>query len=371
MDTRVPGIAFDEDGVCNFCHLQKTLEMEFPRGETGKQRFEAIVEKIKKDGRGKKYDCVVGVSGGTDSSYLLYKAKELGLRPLASLFDSTWNSAIATENIRKVTKALDVDLYTYVVDNKEMDDILLSFLKASIPWADSPTDMAITCANYMAAAKYGVKYVFVGNDFRTEGKQPIEWTYCDGRMVRAIHDRFGTRKMKTFPNLTLLRFARYSVLNRIKLIRPYYYLEYSKAAARKFLQDNLGWQYYGGHHHECIFTRFVAGYLIPEKFRADQRLVTFSALIRSGEMTREEAAEKMNELPYDQDCREKDIDFVSKRFGLTRKEFDDLMALPPKSYQDYPSYYPVFKGMKSLMKPIMKFALSWTPPMFYEMEMRE
>ena len=370
MDTRVPGITFDKDGVCNYCHLHKTLEDAFPLGETGGKIFTDIVAKVKEAGRGKRYDCVIGVSGGTDSSFLLCKAIELGLRPLASHFDSTWNSAIATENIRKMTKKLKIDLDTYVVDNKEMDDILLSFLKASIPWADSPTDMAITCANYMSAEKYGLKYVFVGNDFRTEGKQPIEWAYCDGRMVKAIHKRFGKKKMITFPNLALMDFARYSVLRGIKLIRPFNYIDYCKSDAKELLQKEFGWEYYGGHHHECIFTRFVAGYLIPTKFKVDQRLVSLSALVRSGEMTRDEAMEKMQHPPYDREEVEKDVEFVMKRFGLTRAEFDEIMAQPPKGYLDYPSYYQIFSKLKPAMKIIMKFALSWTPPMFYEMEMR-
>jgi N-acetyl sugar amidotransferase len=371
MDTRVPGITFDKEGVCNYCYLHKTLEEAFPLGETGQKIFSDIVAKVKEDGKKKRYDCVIGVSGGTDSSFLLYKAKELGLRPIASHFDSTWNSAIATENIRKLTKKLSIDLDTYVVDNKEMDDILLSFLKASIPWADSPTDMAITCANYMTAEKYGLKYVFVGNDFRTEGKQPIEWAYCDGKMVKAIHRRFGKKRMVTFPNLSLLKFVRYSILHGIKLIRPFNYIDYRKSDARELLQKNFGWEYYGGHHHECIFTRFVAGYLIPTKFKVDQRLVSLSALARSGEITRQEAIDIMQEPPYEKDDVEKDVEFVMKRFNLTRDEFENIMASPPKCYLDYPSYYQIFNKMKPVMKIAMKYALSWTPPMFYEMEMRD
>ncbi len=371
MDTSVPGIAFDKDGVCNYCALHDIFEKEYPLGEKGRQILNSLVIEIKRNGKGKKYDCIVGVSGGTDSSYLLYKAVELGLRPLAALLDNTWNSAIATENIRKVTRKLNVDLYTYVVDNKEMDDILLSFLKASIPWADSPTDMALQSALYKAADKYGLKYILVGNNFRTEGKQPIEWAYCDGKMVREIHKKFGRVKMKTFPNLYLSNFVYYSFIKHIKLLRPLNYIEYNKSQAKDMLTREFDWQYYGGHHHECIFTRFVAGYLIPEKFHVDQRLVSLSAQIRSGELRREEALEIMQSPPYEKSAVEKDVEFVIKRFGLTREDFDKIMALPPRGYQDYPSYYPLVKGLKPIAKVAMKLALSWTPPMFREMEMRE
>ena len=211
-DETISRIHFDDQGVCNYCRLIESLEEQYGTGtDRGKQIFEDIVDDIKKAGDGKKYDCAVGVSGGTDSSYMLYLAVQYGLRPLAVHYDNTWNSAISTENIRKITKALRVDLYTHVVDNKEMDDIFLSFFKASVPELDGPTDIALAEVLYRAADKYGIKYVLEGHSFRAEGVSPLGMAYVDGKYISSIHKAFGRLPMKTFPNMEFASFMKWTL----------------------------------------------------------------------------------------------------------------------------------------------------------------
>mgnify|MGYP003379492475 CR=1 FL=1 len=263
FDSTEGAISFDHEGVCNYCRLMEQLARDYATGTPeGERRFQEIVDKIKVDGKGKKYDCVVGVSGGTDSSYMLYIAKKYGLRPLAVHYDNTWNSAIATENIRKVTKALDVDLYTYVIDNKESDDIFKSFFLASVPELDGATDIALAEVLYRAAAKHGVRYVLEGHSFQAEGVNPLSSCYIDGKYIKSLHDRFGKRKMKSFPNMNLASFMKWVVAYRIQKIRPLWYLSYSKEEARALLEKEYGWQYYGGHHLENRMTALHHAYYL-------------------------------------------------------------------------------------------------------------
>jgi len=371
IDSDVPGTFFDEYGICNYCKLHDILTDEWPIGQKGQEILDGLVEKMNTHGRGKRYDCIVGVSGGTDSTYLLYLTKKLGLRPLAVHFDNGWNSEIAVNNIHKALAKLDIDLQTYVVDWEEFKDILVSFLKASFPWADVPTDIGITSSLYRIAAQEGVKYVIVGNHFRTEGKMPTEWTYADGRLIRHIHKRFGKNKMKTFPNLNLFDFFYFSIIKRIRLVRILNYVDYRKDEARKLLEEELDWNYYGGHHYESIFTRFCYSYFLPEKFNIDKRKITHSALVRSGEMGRQRALEDIATLPYPADRVEDDIDYVIKKLGLTEDDFTEIMNLPPKDFRDFPSYYSLFQTLKPLVSLFLRIALPWKPPMLHEMEVRE
>ena len=197
-DESVPGIVFDEQGVSNYAHLFDKLVEAYPRGETGKQEWARLLEMIKAKGKGKRYDCIIGVSGGTDSSYLLHLAKEQGLRPLAVNLDNGWSSDIAVKNIKKMCTALNIDLETYVIDYEEIKDLLRSYMLAGLPWIDTPTDLAIKAILYKIAAREGIRYVLRGNDFRSEGSQPYEWTYGDGRQLKAINQKFGRVKLKTF-----------------------------------------------------------------------------------------------------------------------------------------------------------------------------
>ncbi len=366
----VPGVTFGSGDVCSYCHLHDALEVQWPTGERGRLLLEEQVEGIRRQGRGKRYDCIVGVSGGTDSTYLLYLTQELGLRPLAVHFDNGWNSETAVGNIKQALTRLDVDLQTYVVDWDEFRDVLLAFLRASFPWADAPTDLAINATLYRVAAAEGVCTILNGSSFRTEGKMPAEWTYLDGRIARVVHRRFGKVKMSSFPNLTMSRFAYYTLVKRIHVFRPLNFVDYRKDRAREVLERELGWRYYGGHHHESIYTRFVYCYLLPEKFGIDKRIITHSALVRIGELTREEAIEDLARPALPPDKLAEDVEYVIHKLGLSREEFDRILELPPASFRDFPSYYPLFERLGAL-RWLLARVMPWTPPFVLEMEARK
>ena len=265
-DQSVPSISFDSAGICNYCKTHDQMEKEYPVGDEGEKFLNDLVLEIKAQGKGGKYDCVVGVSGGLDSSFLLYKMKNFGLRPLAVHFDNTWNSTIATGNIRKLLRFLDVDLYTHVVNNKEYDDLYKSFIKAGVPDIEAPTDIGFAATLYRAAKKYGIKYIIEGHSFRTEGISPLGWLYMDGKYIESVQRQFGTYELKTFPNLSLSVHLKWMIVDGIKKIRPLYYMDYQKADAMKFLTRKFDWQWYGGHHLDNWFTAFYHRYFMPKRF---------------------------------------------------------------------------------------------------------
>ncbi len=359
-DDSVPSITFDEAGVCNYCHMHDAMEAEYPVGAEGEQRLQAIVRRIKHDGRRKKYDVVVGVSGGCDSSYMLYKAKELGLRPLAVHFDNTWNSTVAVENIQNVLKSLDVDLYTYVVDNEEYDDIYRSFLKAGVRDVEAPTDIGLAVTLNMACDKYGIKYIFEGHSFRSEGICPLGWLYMDARYIDSVQKLYGTRKLKTFPNMKLPSFIRWTAISGIKKIRPLYFMNYQKQEVMKFLERELGWKWYGGHHLENRFTAFYWSYFMYQRFRIDGRLLGHAALVRSGQMTREQGMDLLSQPPtYDPGI----LEMVKKRLGFSDSEFEEIMNLPVQNYQNFKTYKKTFENMRWFFWLLYK--LDRVPKSFY------
>lgn len=366
MDFTVPNIVFDEAGMCNFCRLHDRLVEDYPRGSHGEKTFSEIVEKMKRQGRNKPYDCVIGVSGGTDSTYLVYKMKQVGLRILAVNLDNGWHSEIAVHNIQKTLKRLDVDLRTYVIDWEEMRGIHLAFLRASLPWPDGATDLAIESALYRVAHEEGIRFMLVGHDFRTEGKQPTDWTYTDGRLLRHVCKRFGGINPKSFPNLTLTDFLYYGCFQRIQYIRPFWFLDYNKNEARSIIESELDWQYYGGHHYESIFTRFNITHWLPRKFNIDKRKVTFSALVRSGQMDRALALSAIQEPPVDPETEAGDIDYVTRKLEITRKEYETLLLAPPRKFTDYPSYFPLYRRGRWLAMFFFQHILSFKPMTFYE-----
>jgi N-acetyl sugar amidotransferase len=342
-DDTVPNITFDAEGVCNYCHQHDAMDAEYPVGTDGERRLQALVEKIKHEGRNKRYDVVVGVSGGCDSSYMLYKAKSLGLRPLAVHFDNTWNSTVAVENIQNVLKALDVDLYTYVVDNEEYDDIYRSFLKAGVRDVEAPTDIGLAVTLNMACDKYKVKYIFEGHSFRSEGICPLGWLYMDGKYIQSVQKRFGTHKLRTFPNLWMSSFIRWTAFSSIKKIRPLYFLNYQKQAAMALLSKELGWKWYGGHHLENRFTAFYWSYFMYRRFGIDGRLLGHSALVRSGQMSRDEGLKTLSDPPvYDPDI----VNMVKKRLGFSDAEFEEIMRLPERTYRDFKTYKQTFERLR-------------------------
>ena len=367
-DERVPYITFDENGVCNYCHQLDKLKSDYKTGtKEGEEEFERIVEQIKKDGIGKKYDCVIGVSGGTDSSYMLYLAKKMGLRPLAVHYDNTWNSAIASQNIRKVLTSLDIDLYTYVVDNKEVDDIFRSFFLSDVPELDCSTDLALAEVMYRVAWKYNIKYVLEGHSFIEEGITPVGRNYFDGKYIKSIHKMFGRMHMKTYPLMTLVRFLFWTAVVRIKKIRPFWYISYNKEDAMKFLEKEYDWRYYGGHHLENRMTSFVHSIYFPYKFNTDMRNNTLSAKVRNGKMSRDDALAEYNSEPY----VEKDlVEYFKKRLDLTDKQYEEVMNRKPKIWYDYPTYKKTFERLRPLFKILananlvpMSFYLKYCFPM--------
>ncbi|MFA9200289.1 MAG: N-acetyl sugar amidotransferase [Cypionkella sp.] len=361
FDSSLHGIDFDADGVCNYCRMIDDLAEEYGTGtERGEARFSAIVEEIKKAGRGKKYDVAVGVSGGTDSSYMLYVAKEYGLRPLAVHYDNTWNTSTATQNIRRVTARLDVDLYTHVCNNKEADDIFRSFFYASVPEIDGPTDIALAEVMYRAASKYGIRYVFEGHSFITEGVSPLGRAYIDGGYIESVHKKFGRMPMESFPNMPFGRFLYWTMAKRIQKIRPFWYLHYSKEDARAFLEADCGWEYYGGHHLENRMTAFHHSFYTPIKFGLDQRNNTLAAKVRNGLMDREVAIAEYARPPHIEDDL---LAYVLKRFEISENEFWSVMNQPRKYYTDYPTYKHKFERYRPLFRVLA--ARNLVPKSFY------
>ena len=359
-DESVPNISFDENRICNYCHTHDQLNQEYPTGEEGKKNLEAIAEKIRKEGRGKPYDVIVGVSGGADSSYLVYLTKQLGLRPLAVHFDNTWNSTVAVENIHDVLKILDVDLYTYVVDNKEYDDIYRSFLKAGVPDVEAPTDIGLAAVLNIAAEKYGIKYIFEGHSFRTEGIAPLGWIYMDGKYIQSVQKQYGTVPLKTYPNMLMPNFIKWTALLQIKKIRPLYYIDYVKKDAMAMLTQELGWEWYGGHHLENRFTAFWHTYFMPKRYGIDTRLLGHAALVRSGQITRTEGLEMLNKpQEYDPEL----FEMVKKRLGFSDEEFDQIMNLPRRTYRDFKTYKQAFEQMRPFW--LLMYKLNRVPKSFY------
>ncbi len=343
-DDQIPYVSFDAEGICNYCRQHEQLDREYPTGAEGRKALGALADRIRAAGRQKPYDVVIGVSGGCDSSYLCHLAKEeLGLRPLAAHFDNTWNSKIAVENIQNVLGKLGIDLFTHVVDNREFCDLVRSFFRASVPEIDTPSDIGLATTHYLAARKFGIRYIFEGHSFRSEGISPPGWFYMDGRYIESVHDEFGTTRLKTFPNLTLLRWLKWVCIDRIKKVRPLYYVDYDKEKVKTLLQEQYGWQWYGGHHMENRTAQFTNNYYLPRKFGIDLRYCELSALVRAGRMKREKALE---EVRTPKTCDPSIVEEIIKRLGLGNGEFDRLMLLPRKSYRDYQTYKRTFERLR-------------------------
>jgi N-acetyl sugar amidotransferase len=359
MDTTDPEIEFGEDGVCNHCRRFDEFAKKWPLNtETGKDQLNNIINEIKKDGEGKEYDCIAGVSGGVDSSYALYKAKELGLRPLAVHFDSGWNSECAVNNIENMLKKLNIDLYTFVANWEEMRDLQLAFFKASVANCDIPQDYVFKVVLYKTADTKKVKYIISGSNLVTESILPTSWGYTsdDSRHLRSIHNKFGTIKLRNYPQLSFLeQFIHYPYIKKIKTIPVLNYMTYIKAEAKEFLKKEFGWKDYGGKHFESVFTRFFQSYYLPNKFGFDKRRAHLSSLIVSGQMTREEALKEMEKVIYPEHQLREDKDFVAKKLGITLENFDTIQALPIKTFKDYPSNFWLFQAKNKVSKILHKY----------------
>lgn len=357
----VYGVSFDSEGICNYCHQIEELKITFGSGQdSGIGKLKKLIEKIKEEGKGKNYDCVIGVSGGTDSSYLLLKSVEWGLRPLAVHYDNTWNTGLASENIYRITKSLGVPLETFVVDNIEVDEIKRAFLRASIPEFDADTDIAFVQTLRKVAAKYKVKYILEGHSFQTEGVSPIGGNYLDGGYVRDVIRSHSHFQINQFPNLTFFTFLKWIIFYRQKFIRPLWYLGYNKEDARRELQDKLGWVYYGGHHLENRASSFAHTFWLPKKFKTDYRFLSVGASVREGRMDREiglkilaEPVEASPEL----------VKYVLNRLNLSHDEMEEFLASQNKSWKNYKNYKRRFEILKPFFWLMMK--LNLIPKTFY------
>jgi N-acetyl sugar amidotransferase len=353
MSTTVdPGLNVDPQGICNHCRrYDAEVGSRTLVGRAGADALETLVGRMKSAGRGREYDCIIGVSGGVDSTYVAYLVKQLGLRPLAVHFDNGWNSELAVSNIEKVLKQLDIDLYTYVVDWEEFRDLQLAFLRASTPDGEIPTDHGIFALLWKEAARRRIRYIVSGMNFRTESISVPDWSYghSDWRYIRAVHRRFGTVPLRTYPHFSLFDLAWINLIRGIRTVSILNYIDYNKAEAMELLQTKLGWTYYGGKHYESIYTRFWQGYVLPTKFGVDKRYGHLSDLINSGQLSRKEALAEIRTPPYPADLLEQDLRYVRKKFGLSEAEFGNLMALPRRSFRDYPNNFAVVSRLKALV----------------------
>jgi N-acetyl sugar amidotransferase len=350
-DENVPRIDFDEDGVCNYCSIHDAMEKTYPIGSEGEKILSGMVKKIKQSAKGKKYDCVVGVSGGCDSSYLLVRMVELGLNPLAVHFDNTWNSEVATQNIYKVTQKLGVDLHTHVVNNKEYDGIIRAFLEAGAKDVDAPTDLGLASVLYHAASKHGLKYIIEGHSFRTEGIAPLDWSYMDGRYISSVHQLSNAPKFKTYPNMSIQKFIYWVAFKGIKRFRPLYFMDYDKDFVKKRLAEEYDWEWYGGHHLENRITAFCHLLLFPKRWNSDLRLLGHAALVRSKQLSKNDALES---LAQPVECPDELIDLVKKRLDYTDSDIERVLALPHKTWRDFPNYKKTFEFLRPLFFLLVK-----------------
>ena len=340
MDTTDPGIEFDKNGICNRCrHYELHAKRELQQPKLAEEALKELVENIRMDGRNKDYDCVIGVSGGLDSTYVAYLAHQLGLRPLAVHLDNGWDSNIAVSNIETILRTLSIDLYTHVLNWDEFKDLQIAFLKGSTPDCEIPSDHAIFALLYHQAAKVGVKYILFGNNTTTEGIAVPDWStgHYDWRYIKDVHRRFGSRPLLSYLHLSLLRMFWFRYVLRIRKVPILNLITYEKNLAESTAKS-LGWRSYPGKHHESIYTRFYQSYILPKKFNADKRKIHLSTLIMSGQISREEALEQLKLTIAPEAEVDRDKEYVCKKLGLSIEEFDQLMRQPKRSFWDYRSY---------------------------------
>jgi N-acetyl sugar amidotransferase len=343
MDTSDSEILFDGKGVCRYClEFEATARRKLEIAQSGKgmELLSGIIEEIKRKGKNKEYDSIVGVSGGVDSTYATYNAVKFGLRPLAVHFDSGWNSELAVNNIEHIVKRLNIDLHTVVADWPEMQDLQLAYFKASVANCDIPQDHAFVAALYDVALEQGIRYIIVGGNIATEFILPKSWGYNSADLcnLKAIQRRFGTMKLKRYPTCSFFqRYVYYPFIKGIKVIRILDYLPYNKQEGKKLISKKLGWRDYGGKHYESIFTRFFQACYLPKKFGFDKRRAHLSSLVVSGQMTRDQALTEMDQPPDPPAKMVEDGKYVAKKLGITYEEFERIIDLPIRSYKDFPS----------------------------------
>lgn len=349
MDTSDPKITFNEAGLCDHCqNFDETIRPNWKPNEDRLSELLVIAEEIKKSGKGREYDCVLGLSGGADSSYLAYIAKEImGLRPLVVVVDTGWNLNVAVENIEKIVKGLDLDMYTVVVNWKEMADLQLALFKAQISSQDLPQDHAIFAGLYNYAVKHKIKYVLTGSNSATEFiRPPVDILYMnDLRMMRDIHRKFGKVPLRTFPQCDMFKYRiLYRYIYGMKRVYPLDYVVYDKSKAEQMLHEKYGWMKYENKHYENVFTRFFEGYYLPYKFGYDTRRNVCSNQILAGTMTREEALELLQSPAYAKDMMDQDMEYIAKKLGISKAEFEEIISGENKTFRDYKNEYWLIKA---------------------------
>jgi len=358
LDTTVEDIYFDENGVCNYCKSYDNIIKTIPEGKEAKKILDSLVKKIKDDGQNKKYDCIIGLSGGVDSTYLAYLVVELGLRPLVVHIDTGWNSEIAVQNIENVVNILDLDLFTYVIDWEEMKDLQLSFFKASVPDCDIPQDHVFPALLNKIAKQNKIKHIISGHNIVTEYILPRNWSYDSNDLTHLldIHSKFGNRPLKKYPKYSLFdRMIYYRFIFPVTSHRFLYYIPYNKEEIKSFIQEKLNWKDYGGKHFESRFTKFFQAYYLPTKFGFDKRKAHLSNLIVSNQITKEAALSELKQELYSIQELEEDKEFICKKLDISLSEWEEIMNLPRKEHKDYKSdyhktWYKVYRKVRKLLK---------------------
>jgi N-acetyl sugar amidotransferase len=352
-----PDITFDEKGICNYYYEYLEAEKKYVlKGEEGQKKYEQIITQLKTDGKGKKYDCILGVSGGVDSTYLAYLAKEAGLRVLCVHFDNGWNSELAVKNIQNIVEKCGFDLYTYVIDWEEFKDIQLSYFKANVIDIEAVTDLAIFSALDIICKKQNIKHILDGRNVVTEITLPGAWTCKNISNLKNIHKIYGTKPLVAYPLLNPIRrriVARFKPFQSWPILN---YIPYNKEQVKKTITAELNWRDYGGKHYESVFTRFYQGYILPEKFKVDKRKAHLSNLIFSGQLTKEEALSELTQPIYPSYIFQQDFQFVIKKLGFSEREFSLYLNSPQIAHSKFGlslsifDEYPILKPLKILKR---------------------
>ncbi|WP_300718133.1 N-acetyl sugar amidotransferase [uncultured Desulfovibrio sp.] len=355
MDTSDPEITFDAQGHCNHCtEAIRRLEQSYMPDARGQEKLEKLIEEMRRAGKGKEYDCLIGLSGGVDSSWLTYKSREWGLRPLVFHVDAGWDSPIAAQNVQRLVRHLGYELHTFTVDWEEMRDLQRAYLQSGLSNQDVPQDHAFFAVLFHTAARMGLRYWLSGFNLVTESILPRAWEYMamDSRQLKAIHGQFGQRPLRNFPTLSFWDCCKFyndiPFFPTVKAVTPLHWMPYSADEARSVLHREVGWENYGRKHSESIFTKFFQNYYQPTKFGFDKRRAHLSSLIASGQMTRAEALAQLEEPLYDPEEFRADKALVLDRLGLTEAEWDRLLALPNHSFRDYPNWSGMLNAARNL-----------------------
>jgi len=346
MDTTDSLIEFDEKGVCDHCHnFYENIKPAWQPNEKGLAKLQPLIDKIKKEGKNKEYDCLIGLSGGLDSSYVAYYAKEkFGLRPLLLHVDAGWNTPVSINNVNCLVDGLGLDLETYVIDWEDMKELQLAFLKSQLPDADTPQDLAFFSVLYKYAAKHNIKYILTGGNYSTECvREPLEWgSYygTDTTFVKDVYNKNGKRPLRNFPMSDIFKYKIfYRFFKGVRVVKPLDLMPFFKNDAIKELNDKFGWQPYKHKHHESYFTRFFETYWLPEKFGYDKRKAHLSSLVLTGQMTREDALDRVSKPEVDEETMEHDKNFVCSKLGISRDELQQIFEGKNKTFKDYKNKY--------------------------------